>query len=388
MSDIISLRGGKNVIKVAADLRELNASYSSISDEEGTTITPTTITPTPRYFNTEDNNIKSENISNNTSNDSTSSNNSEQNTTEETNNTHPQQINTSKNTMSNLINYVCKVIPQFDGVSSEVHRFLSCCDVVYKLATTPDEKTNFIELLKIKTSGKAYDVLCYKNFANYEAFRKEFQIQFLPRKTMTQLQAELNLIRQLNSESISAYSNRVEQLVSHINSACLVHTGKETLSEDLLNSNNLSALQAFQEGLREPIKTLVKASRLPTLNEAITIAINEESKTSHLSQPAIRCNACGKMGHFAKDCRISARASHARPSFQSFSNQASANQSAVKTPQRVQQVNIQCRYCKNRGHSIEECRKRQFNNQTTTKPTGNSRPRDSVSTETPAQTHQ
>lgn len=390
MSDTINLRGGKKIIKVTAGLRDPNAAYISISDEEGTTIQ---LSATGSH--TEDTNIKLEkhpDISDNKSHPNTEDTEDTPNHIEANIIHLDHQINTSKNIMSTLINYVCKVIPQFDGTPSEVHRFISCCDVVYKLATTPEEKTQFVELLKIKTGGKAYDVLCYKNFTTYDELRKEFQIQFLPRKTMTQLQSELNLIKQLPTENVSTYSNRVEQLLSHINSACLVHTGKTTLSEDLLNSNYLSALQAFQEGLREPIKTLIKASRLPTLREAIAIATNEEAKTPQSS--TIRCNACGKMGHLSKDCRISARGFHARPS-QSSSNQHYSNQSqhysnqyTTKPPQRVQQISIQCRYCKNKGHSIEECRKRQFRNQITSQPTGNSRPRDSSSTETPAQTHQ
>lgn len=79
----------------------------------------------------------------------------------------------------------------FEGKSSEVHRFLSCCQVVHDPLTTPESKTQFIKLIKARTSARAYDIRRYKKFIDFDTLSKEFQKQFLPKKSLGQLQTQL-----------------------------------------------------------------------------------------------------------------------------------------------------------------------------------------------------
>lgn len=299
-----------------------------------------------------------------------------------------------------------KIIPTFDGKTSEVHKFLTCCDVIYKTLTTVESKKQFVEFLSTKTSGRAYDVLRYKNLKTFAEIRKEFQIQFLEKKSLAQLQSELLLIKQSPSERVSDFSNKVEKLLSDLNSVSSSQASTTDLPETLANFNHQTALRAFQEGLREPIKTIIKASRFTQLHEAITSALNEDVQNSTKTNS---CNSCGKPGHYSKDCRRNIVCNNCKknghytrdcrnqaPSFnRSFSNR--------NTPTRINQISLDCRYCKNKGHTIEMCRKRIYNNDRTqsnvnsnassnpnrqTSMSGNYVPRGSQSNEVSAQTFQ
>mgnify|MGYP005981979333 FL=1 len=71
----------------------------------------------------------------------------------------------------------------------------------------------------------------------------------------------------------------------------------------------------------------------------------------------IRCYKCGKSNHKANQCYSNkASESNKLPDFQNFAR------SAHKREVKVNNINITCAYCKNVGHTIHNCRKRQYNN--------------------------
>lgn len=287
--------------------------------------------------------------------------------------------------MSLNIDNFLKIIPMFDGKSTEVHRFLSCCQVVYTPLNNAETKKQFIELLKARTTGRAYDILRYKNFTDFETLSKEFQKQFLPKKSLGQLQIQLISARQFHTETVCEFANRIEQFLSDINSVSQTETNE--VAETILQFNQQIALTAFQEGLKEPIKTIVKASRFKELNAAISFASSEDTASPNKSQfqkKSFNCNSCGKPGHFSKDCRVK---------FCEFCKKSGhvsrdcRNKTSNKTTGKVNHIEIECRYCKKKGHVIENCRKRSYNNaqsQNNSTRSENQPERDSTSQETPA----
>lgn len=122
--------------------------------------------------------------------------------------------------------------------------------------------------------------------------------------------------------------------------------------------NSCNALRTFQQGIfNNEIKLLVKSCRFTTLSDAVSKASEEESlshcgpsssnSNNNASQP-IKCQICKKKGHFSDVC------------FQRYKPPVfdSKNFSAQSKFQNFSKNNKVCAYCKNKGHHINECRKK------------------------------
>lgn len=271
--------------------------------------------------------------------------------------------------------FALNMIPEFDGSNvSELDRFISCCEYVKDGLSNEDIK-KLLKLLHRKLLGKAHDVLVYNDFENFDDFKNEMISQFAPSKSKEVIELELLNIKQENSEDIRKYSNRIEQLLSLLNSSCTVGQTKE-VAKAVRKLNERTALKAFEVGLKDPIRTIVLASRYETLKDSVTGAIEHESlftqkqiatqnNTVRQNQSQIKCNFCHKIGHISKNCFSRNLNNSSRfklnPSDDSkFSNR---NQNYPSNHQNFTDKKVKfCNYCKFMGHVMEECRKRQKNN--------------------------
>lgn len=170
------------------------------------------------------------------------------------------------------------IIPDYSGNPNSLHQFIACCNIVYKPLTTAEEKLEFISLMHVKLKGSAYELLKYNEFTEFESLRKKLESQFLETRTFEQIQTDLINVRQGSKESCVAYGTRVEKLLQDLNEASKqkLTTENKTVIAEVIKLNESTALQAFQQNLREPIKTIVKASRYTTLKNALSCAINED----------------------------------------------------------------------------------------------------------------
>lgn len=130
------------------------------------------------------------------------------------------------------------------------------------------------------------------------------------------------------------------------------------------NLNHSSALRAFVEGLNEPVRLIIKASRFNQLQDAIQAAVEEEKshqvKKQNLSnnKDFPKCKICGKNNHHTNQCYFREQTSS------SLNNGRSNNQQQPHSSNNSnnQSGTVVCRYCKKIGHSIDVCRKRIYNN--------------------------
>ncbi|GLV33282.1 hypothetical protein CBL_20090 [Carabus blaptoides fortunei] len=71
---------------------------------------------------------------------------------------------------------------------------------------------------------------------------------------------------------IGTFANRLERLTADLNDACTASEGPDA-SKIIQSLKSKSCLKAFQEGLLELVKIIIKASRFNTFNEAVESAI-------------------------------------------------------------------------------------------------------------------
>lgn len=258
--------------------------------------------------------------------------------------------------------FAFKIIPEFDGTRENFQKFLSCCDVVNKTATTESDKKVLLQIIESRISGKVFNLIKYHPYASWEELKVVLQNQFLERRTIAQLQAELISCRQYPNENVRSYANRLETLQTDLNEACIQSEGIDS-SACIISLNAKTALKAFQDGLLESLRLIIRACRHTKLTDAIESAVLEErsqrthsynfSRKNKYQGSEIVCFKCKKKGHMANKCFSSTEPmKQSSKSNTDFSSGKSENKE-VKF--------ITCAYCKNKGHHIKDCRKRIHN---------------------------
>lgn len=250
-------------------------------------------------------------------------------------------------------NMAMSMIPTFSGKSGDLHKFITCCKIAYTDFKTVPEKTTFMNIMKLKLQGAAYEIVKYRDFDDFETLEIELNKQFLEKRSFEQIQNELFSTKQRHRESCLEYSNRIERLYFDLNTASMQKISPNASADtkrEITSLNASIALQTFQNNLREPIRTIIKASRYTSLGDAAKAAINEEIYSVAISSntPKVEnhnrhttCSNCGKPGHSISQCY------------------AIRNRMVEKPTIKVEQPNykkIFCVYCKRKNHTVNNCR--------------------------------
>lgn len=270
--------------------------------------------------------------------------------------------------MSSLdVSTALKIIPEFDGSPSNLHRFIACCEIIYSTLNATDYQ-NFLNLLKSKLIDSAYEVVKYDTFLSWETLKQELKSRFAIQRSVETIQLELITSKQTKEQDIRSFGKHIENLLNELNEACSQIPGT-SLSKDVRLLNGRTALKAFQQGLRDPIRIFVKARGYENLKSAIEGACEEELLTDKSTFPKfdtnstdskqkIKCQLCNKLGHKANSCFSLQQNSsfNNRPgSYNKFSPSSASSFNNTK----YRSV-MMCKYCHNYGHEISNCRKRQW----------------------------
>lgn len=249
------------------------------------------------------------------------------------------------------LNVLIKFIGTFDGSRDTLIPFLNNCRNAINLATTLQQDTLFKYILS-RLTGKAESVCAIKEFTKWSQLEDFLKTQFGDRKHYAHLLADLQSCKQSATENVSQYSLRIEsclsKLLTEINIS-IPTKKKDELSGRVATMQDL-ALNRFMMGLDPRLATIVRCRDPSTLNEAINFASAEEKILG--------------ITYKKNPFQHNFNSFHSRPQGQTLTRPQ--GQSYFTKPQgQAGPSNSQapvCRYCKNIGHTIENCRKREYNN--------------------------
>lgn len=172
------------------------------------------------------------------------------------------------------IELALRMIPEFSGNREELHKFISCVDIVNSMCTTNIHRSSLLNVVKTKLSGNAYDLIKYTNIATWNQLKISLENQYSEKRSVAQIQYELLNIKQANDD-VRTFANKVIKLKFDLDDVCIKSQGVES-APVIQNLNSHSALKAFVDGLNDPLKLIIKASRFDNLHAAIEAACEEE----------------------------------------------------------------------------------------------------------------
>lgn len=250
------------------------------------------------------------------------------------------------------ISQTLKLISPFDGNPSQLHQFIQCSDIVFDELHT-NQHAKFLQLMKKLLIGTAYDeTVKHIEYDNWLELKKDLKDRFSDFRSKLEISHELNTIHQNPNETVREFGSRTRILLSQLNDLCITEAGKGSKKTvELLN--NQTALVAFQEGLNNKIRIIVKSANCKTLKESIVKACEEESLINRQNNVDLKkdckCQLCGKIGHFASNCfKLKSRVTESKMSYYKNNNKPNLSSSFTMI----------CAYCKNPGHHINDCFKR------------------------------
>lgn len=233
-------------------------------------------------------------------------------------------------------NILFKFIKPFDGSRDKLCSFINNCDNAFKIASA-SQKPILLDFILCQLEGKAESAASIKDFDSWEQLSTFLQSQFGERKHYAHLLSELQESQQQTNEPISTYALRIETTLSKLLTEITLSNKKKTELSGKTSAMEDLALHSFLMGLSPKISNFVRMKNPSNLNEAINLAISEEKIQTLLDQRASRNNRAPAK-HFPP--REDRRPIH-----------------ALNKPQAPV-----CRYCKFLGHTIENCKKREYNN--------------------------
>lgn len=265
--------------------------------------------------------------------------------------TRSQKVPTGQTMPSLDLNILLKFIKTYDGNRDTLNSFIINCDNAYNLADNTQKHILFKYIL-CQLQGKAELACSIKEFNSWDQLKDFLKTQFSERKHYSHLLTDLQESKQANNENASQYALRVETYLSQLlTEITLTNTKAKELPGRTAAMEEL-ALHHFLMGLHPRISNIVRCKSPRTLNEAINFAISEE----RIQQTLYRRNSNAEN-------KIPNR--NPRPLIFNNPNSQHRPQTSNSAPFRRapnQVPNISCGYCKFPGHSIEQCRKREYNN--------------------------
>lgn len=258
-------------------------------------------------------------------------------------------------------NVLMKFIKSFDGDKHKLSPFIKNCENAISLASDSQKELLFKFILS-QLEGKAELACSLKVFENWQDLKSFLKTTFGETKHRDHLLLDLQNCKYKASETVSQYSLRLETYLTRLQTD-IAHSTKDSseLKGRIANTEDL-ALHTFLLGLPNHISSIVRCRNPSTLNDAISLAIQEEKmynymQTTKTIEPRpIKCKICGKLGHSERSCF------HNRRPIHSLSQTPNPKPSTSNSSQGLNTNVVTCRYCKNIGHDISECRKRQYNN--------------------------
>lgn len=249
-----------------------------------------------------------------------------------------------------------KFIKPYDGSRETLNSFLVNCSNAYDLASD-SQKDILFKYILCQLQDKAQTACSVKEFTNWVQLKEFLKTQFSERKHYAHLLTDLQECKQQPNETVSQYALKIESCLSQLLTEISISHGHK--SREMVGRTAAMeelALHHFQMGLISRISNIVRCKSPKSLNEAVNVAISEEK----IQQFLFKQSPSGLRQIKPNLPRPNPQQTYQRPSFNP--NQTKPNSFPNRPINNTNSSSLICRYCKAPGHTLEQCRKREYNN--------------------------
>ncbi|XP_076397914.1 uncharacterized protein LOC143266186 [Megachile rotundata] len=295
------------------------------------------------------------------------------------------------------------IVPAFDGHNIPLYQFTKNC-LNAKSIISPHAEYGLVQLIKNKLFGQASRVISSGDYNTIDELINVLKSRFAPLYTSYQLYGDLSKIAQMPNEAVVDYSSRVSSLLLQIKNCNEIE--QPQLAPQYNKTAETNAVRAFLTGLRSEIYGRLRSHEYIFLDDAISATILAEAEfrenqvrlkmaedysrassyrrpnyipgsqqTARIQWQQKFCQHCQRLGHRTQDCRNVNQPrrpwtetnqgqpgpQHAAPS----PNSQIASQSILRRPPVAKPPPPTCSFCKNIGHTIEQCRKKAYQDKKT-----------------------
>ena len=241
-----------------------------------------------------------------------------------------------KNNMDKL-KLSISVIKHFSGNPDFLEEFLKSCVLAHRFIAE-DEYDLLLDVMVNKLSGNAAQVVRGREIPDFKTLKSILEDHFKKKKEFATIMQEF--IRAEQKSSVIEFANKIENLVFDL---IELHTvdEKEEGTLAIARAYNKQGLHRFIDGLKEPLKTILKSRDYSNFNDAKQRAIAEEVgsvKPDNKNTVKAKCFKCGKLGHIAPKCRTIIE-----------------NIKIEKIDKVEPSTSITCSICKKHGHVEKDC---------------------------------
>ncbi|XP_018324519.2 uncharacterized protein LOC108736557 [Agrilus planipennis] len=269
-----------------------------------------------------------------------------------------------------------KLIPNFDGNKKDFPHFINCIEIVQR-RSNPENMPLLLDVVKTKLTGSAYNAIRYRSIESWDALKSQLKQNFSEKRTIPHLEAQLASLRQKPNESVAEYTSKLDSIIEPLISAsCEGKTDAAVVViEELLKKR---ALHSFILGLKQPIKLLVESRNFEEYELAVEGAIQKEREIL-LEKESFKFvqNFDRKIVQHPQhrnSYQVNNRNSNFNHNYREQPNSFRRESTFSSNNNRVNFSTLICAYCKNKGHHIRDCRKRQYVNSTQSNSNSNRNP--------------
>lgn len=181
-----------------------------------------------------------------------------------------------------------KCVPQFNGDSNELHRFLRISDQIIETYYDRVNQNNFrnvylLNSLLNKLEGNAKVVVNINKVDNWDELRNVLIRNFSDRRDEACLNRDLSNLKQKFNETANQFYDRCLHLLTIICSYVKIHEVNQNDIDLKRELYNKLTLKTFLAGLRDPLGTTVRTMKPVDLAEAISF-VNEEENIKYMQQ--------------------------------------------------------------------------------------------------------
>ena len=228
-----------------------------------------------------------------------------------------------------------------------------------KIARTQCKEEDFLLRLIIaeKITEHAERSIRHLSINSYDELYDALRKHVAPATTVGNARSKLKDIKQGNTESVHSYNLRFRQQYSELRYTIQYNYAKPQARKVMLDSEEESSNQTYIQNLRSDISQLVYARHPLNLTLAQQCATETETWLREASSRSQSSSRTAPLPRRLQSSRTTQESSTSR----SHPTAAASTESPSNTPvSPVPRTNLKCTYCSIMGHTINQCRKRNF----------------------------